>query len=86
MRAIATTLIFGLGLLIGQRLTLNYYDPATLETNILNNIKIIYTSGCINGIMEVTGKTGNYLYCMDSAEKVVKDYKDIFTNKIWSKQ
>ena len=79
-------LMFGLGLLGGQQLMVHAYNPVVLENNVLQWTKIVYTNGCTEGIKSATGKTDSMVFCMDAAEKTVKDQEDIIRNKIWEKK
>lgn len=77
------TLFLTIGVAAGTQFMIKAYDPAALEENVIQNTKITYVSGCVNGIKEITGRTDVMLYCMDSSEKVVKSYEEIIRNKIW---
>ena len=85
LKILLSILIFCLGLITGQKLMYMAYDPATLEANVLRHIRIVYATGCSEGIRTVTGRDQTFVLCLDLAEKTVKDQEDFFRSKMWEK-
>lgn len=79
-------LVFLVGLVAGQKLMVKAYDPAVLEEVVLQHIRSVYTTGCVEGIMAVSHRDAVMLMCIDMAEKTVKDQEDIMRNEIWGRQ
>jgi hypothetical protein len=78
-------LVFTLGAVTGQKLMIRAYDPATLEEIALQNIRSVFSAGCNEGISIATGNKDSLLFCIDLADKTVKDQEEILRNKIWGR-
>lgn len=78
-------LLLTIGLVAGQKLTMMAYDPKTLEDLVIDHTRVVYATGCSEGIKAITGKKETLLFCLDLAEKTVKDQEDIIRNKAWNK-
>jgi len=78
-RKIVFSLGISLGLILGQKITMNLYDVKTLEKKSLELAYISYLTGCSDP------RERSFSKCMNYSKNYVDNIEKLWQNELWRK-